>query len=415
MNHTQLILNALRPRLARFIERYGDDTAKTGGLTCFNGRIGSSVKPGETPASLGARVRQFLSAAVEQDPEAAVASVQAHYARLRSFYDREPGAAAALNALRIENISNFIHADAEIYPLFFEVIELGPNERMMFRYETVREEVTVAYMGPDGQMRHTTITPSRTEVLADLYRLATEELDYRPLDIYEGDVAQATLRTIDLAADWAAKADTLALTAMGTAVVASGVGWTTTGTKSARHYVPHSGIVTSNLPTHNDQVVTGSTTSTKFRTAVFDAATRYTDSWGKAFPDLPDQRLSPTGIVLVPSIDSADLLAEFPPSTSADNVTSQSAMRTYTQVSRGRNWTVMPTNKLASGKCWVQTNAPVGVIMLKPSQDQMFDTGAEIENLRKNKASRQLVKVFNTFMPKPWNLHALRLTYKTDE
>jgi hypothetical protein len=86
--------------------------------------------------------------------------------------------------------------------------------------------------------------------------------------------------------------------------------FTTTGEKLDRTYVKNTRLVAANLPTTNDLTLADNGPNTKFRLECLTAALRYCAQWTGLFPD---GDLAPTGVVIVPSIDAADIADQFSP------------------------------------------------------------------------------------------------------
>lgn len=356
----------------------------------------------QNPLDMGVAVKGFLERAIAAaDPNEVAATIQ-------RAHDAGPGSEAArsLNALRIEQINNFILPSADIAPRFFQVINLAEDERPAIQFNT-KQETTARYIGADGDVRRVKILPNQTEVLIDLRMLWSDEVEYRIRDLYRGNIEENALKTVDIAFDLAVKLDDLAWTLLATAFGS----FTTSGSKSARTYVAHSGIDTNNLPSTNDITLTTNTGATKFREEVLKATLAYCDAWGNAFPDGP---LRPTGEIIMPSSETTDILSSVSFSGAVDNPTAEDLRRDYTGVTYGKvAWKFVPSNKLPKKTCYPVLNKPVGTIYFKPSMDESYDDGGTVEARRKNIGSRSMMKVVGMYIPLPRTINALRVKYTT--
>ncbi|MHB1308290.1 MAG: hypothetical protein ACYDC1_06285 [Limisphaerales bacterium] len=400
------MFTALNDRFKAFCAKYGDG-ANHPGFAVLDGLGHTTDENGQsTQVDLTQRVREFIRCAIKDDPDHAKAL-------LRDVWAGTPGAMQSLNAIRIETVDNFLLPDADLATGFFEIINLLPNEVPVVHH-TTRQQVNVAYLADGGQPRHMIITPDMDEVKIPLNILASDSVDYRPRDIYlGGDGAENAWKTVEIAFDLAVKADQAAMTLLDSAMKPVGSPFNyTTGKRSRRVFVPHSGIVTANLPTHNDIVLAGNTGSTKFRVEVLQAALKYSDSWGKR---AATGELRPTGVVYVPSSETTDILTSFDTTGSVGNPTADSVFANYMHIDHGIRWTIIPSNRLPLGKCWVQLNQKVGRIYTKTSYDVSHDSMETPEGRKKailtNRAERQMFKVWTPYVLDQSIPNALRITY----
>lgn len=386
----------LTRELQRRLERYLAATnAQAPGLqtmASMNGIIGST---GDA-LSLASAGRDFLKAFCEADQENTIAL-------LRQVEGGDQGALRSLNAIRTVTVNNFLWPDSDFATQFFNVVVLNPDEKMVVKYET-NEEVRVTYVsGNMGSARHITITPDRSEVELPLKRLSTDKVDYQPRDIYMGDVSGNLWRTINLANDLAAKIDTACKTVMAAAIGS----FTTTGQKSLRTYVAHSGIDATNLPTTNALQLATISGSTKFTEEVFKLVRQFCDSWGSDGP-------KPTGVIKVPSSETTQLAERLDVSSAVSNPVADSIFNNYLSCQyMGKTWTLVPSNRLPKGYCWPVLDRPFGTILTKPSMDLSIDTLAMewMKCWSENQAWRWVEKVFHAYYVEPNRKNLVRVQY----
>jgi len=302
-------------------------------------------------ADLLGSVNAFLTEASKgvsaEDKERAIDLIR------RAHLNGDPEAALALNEVRIEQLNNYLFPSIELAKRFFNVVVLAPADRPLVQVRT-KMQVSIDYVGEDGEPRSRKILPDFTEELIPLHLLWSDDVEYKPLDIYNGDIAQVALDTVNLAFDLAIKVDSLAMTLLTRQYSA----FVTSGKKSARTYVPHSEIKTENFPATNDIVLSDNTTSTVFRIAVLQAIVQYCDSWGMAWPE---GKLAPTGEVFVPSSETTDILKSFPPNTVITNRVVEQVLSDYTGFEYANyKWRFIPENRLPKRMCLPVLNKPVG-------------------------------------------------------
>jgi hypothetical protein len=321
-----------------------------------------------------------------------------------------------LCALRVEQANNFIYATQNIIPMFYEIVNLANDERPVFQNNTM-QEVRVGYIGQDGASDTAKIIKPQDEVLIDLNTLATDEIRYRKVDIYSGSVVDAALQTIKLAYDMGNQMEGKAFDLLTSSVVNGGAfgTFTFTGSKPSRVYMANSRIKTALLPTTNDISLsdngTGSGQSNAFRYGVLRAAKKYSDQWGKAFPEGP---LTPTGRILVPGAEASDLAIEITPSgTTRNKVADQLLEQGYATIDYlGVMWQIVPDNTISSGACYVEMNRKPGTVFLKPSHDKEKISDS-YENDRNNEEARYMTKVFGAYINSPRRINALRIIYSS--
>jgi hypothetical protein len=311
---------------------------------------------------------------------------------------------AELCGLRVTTVDNYVRATSAFASLFFRRVDLADDERPVFQH-TYRNEIRVHYMSEDGQARSIKAVKAQKQIFIDLRVLTSDEVSYQIRDVYQGDITDMSLATVDIGYDMTNKVDAEAYNLMHTGSVLYG-NFTTTGAKLDRTWVPNSRIHTPNLPTTNDIVLSGNTTSTKFRLQVVRAILKYCESWGNIF----GAPLRPTGVILVPSSDSTDLAEEILPTGSTNNSVADGVLSDYTQFDYMKTrWTLVPDVTLAPGVCYPVLNRAIGEAYFKPSMDEEF-----VETFRKkNLETRSQNKVVGFAIPEPWRPFATRVRYTT--
>ncbi len=326
--------------------------------------------------------------------------------------NKDPEAVTELNALRSETIDLYVRAMSN-FTAFFKAVTLQPNEQAVW-INTFRNPVNVYYMGQDGGPRTAKAVKSQKQIFVDMRELHTDEVGYQVRDIQLGtDIASAAQATVDLGWDMANKVDLEAYTLLtgGKSLAAQTVFGTFNGaTKDLdKTWIPNSRIVAANLPTTNALVLSdngsGQGQSNNFRLAVIRAIMNYCESWANVW----GSPIRPTGMILIPSSDVADLSNEITPTSLIfPNAVAEGLLNNFTQFDyMGIRWTLVPDVTLTPGTCYPVLNKPVGVMYLKPSMDEEF---VETDR-KKNWETRSQMKVINFAIPEPWRVNALKVTY----
>lgn len=317
-------------------------------------------------------------------------------------------ARVSLNRIRVETVQRALLPMANFVSGFFDVVVLADDERPQVRSKGFNE-MNFHYLSENGATKLGHWTTSEDSSYIPLATLASEEVPYRPKDIYRGrKVSENLLDTFNIAYDLAMQMESKVKTLLAAAVS----GFTFTGKTSSRTAQAHSSLVTANLPTTNAITLTGNTSSTNFRTKVADAVFAYCTSWGVNAS--PMGALTPTGVIYVPAGDAAALLDEVPISGSANNPVAHALMQNYLRFERGGVlWTVVPDATLPLKICYPVLSQKVGTLYLKPSQDEVFDDSGTIESRRKNLAKRSQTKVVGAYIPEQNRPNFLKVTYRT--
>jgi len=362
-------------------------------------RIDAEGKEVDLHESVKSRLASIKGA--EGDPGKAIAL-------MKRAHDGDQEAKVALNALRSEQINNFIYPSLNFGSLFFRIVELGDADRPVIQNET-KQQINVGYMGEDGEPVLIKAVNPQAETLIPLKTLATEKFGYRLRDIYNGNIAASAQRNVDIAFDMANQVDALAFALLTAALGSGGAfgAFTLTGNKVSRVYVPNTRIDTSNLPSTNDIQAPNSNGSSKFRLEALRSLIGYCDQWANSFSDGP---LRPTGRIVVPSQDAVQLADEIVPTGSTNNSTADQLMNNYTSFDYlGVRWTIIPDNTLPAKKFYAQLTKPVGTIYTKPSHDDVFEDVFK----SKNWAERGMTKVIGFTIPAPHRVNVARVAYRT--
>lgn len=335
----------------------------------------------------------------------------------------------ALNAIRTEQVDNFIKATSN-YMSFFKIVSLKSDEVPWVQNETFNE-IKIAYLSQDGAPRMVKVSKSQDQYMIELRWLSSEKVGYRTTDIYKGRISAVAQRTYDIAFDLSNKMDRECYRLMNLPLNQGGAfgDFTFTETKKAnRIYIAHSNVVTANLPTTNDitvykrnqdgdfidaagavTIIPGNYVKTKrFNTAVLQEIIQYCAQWGNVFSD---GALMPTGEILVPSIDLADIMFAMAPvaNTTTNDLQKQVLNNGYFGLNFGGvNWKFTPDVTIVTGTCFPKLNKLAGSVFLKPDLDQEF---TDTDNV-KNWEDRWQRKVFGTNIIDQYRMNMLRLKYK---
>lgn len=326
--------------------------------------------------------------------------------------EKDPATHRQLCAIRLEQFNNYIYASQNIINMFFEQVDLAPDERPVFQNNT-DQEINVTYVGADGQPNEIKVVRSQDEALIDLHFLTTDEVNYRKIDPYRGNVVDAALQTIHLAYDMTNQMEAKAFSLLNATPANGGAfgAFTFAGKRCNYSFVKSGRINLANLPATNKIVVPGTTGATKFRYAVLKAAKKYGGQWGNAFMDGP---LVPTGRILIPSLDASDIADEIVPSGQTSNpVADQLLEQGWATISYlGRNWTLVEDNTLTPGKCYPEYNRKPGRVYGKSALDEESVDDSYAQK-KKNRESRFNRKIFGAYINNATRAFCAELTYKS--
>jgi hypothetical protein len=355
---------------------------------------------------LAAATKKFLTTLASDtdkaDPKEIAAKIVAAWDDKTGKLQRE------LDAIRLEQIGNFIVSESTFRSSFFVIESLGPDEQPWYINETM-QEVRVGAMGEDGHPEQVRIVRPQERTNVGLYAIASDKARYKIMDIYRGDVSQAGLATINVARDIRIKLDRLHYNLLNTAVASGGCygafSYENSRSNAAtRVYVPHSIIVTAQLPSSN-ALVNGSgtggiggadlrfavryydpasTSASGFRPAVLMAIEDYANAWGNCLPmGAFGSRLVPTGEILVPSCDIINMARylTMTSNTYSNVLQEQVQNQGYMKLNlNGRTWTFISDNTIPTGSCYPRFNLLPGISYSKPSWDRAFVKRDDEEN-----------------------------------
>ncbi len=334
--------------------------------------------------------------------------------------DRENHPYHALAAARIEEVNNWVWAFPGFMQFYATDITLAPDEQPYIVNETM-QEISVTWIGEDGTpVRQRVIRPqARTPI--PLYVLSTTAVRYKTFDVYRGDVRERTTKVIDIARDLKIKLDLLLFGLMNLPQSSGGCFGPFSYEQAAsdpelRIYQPHSGIDTTQLPTTNDLDLTqtpGSATNptpvqlSSFGINIIPVILDYANRWGDIFDG---GALVPTGEILVPAADIANIAYAFLP------VANALEQRIQEEINRlgyfgvnylGRNWHFIPSLFIQRGTCYPRFNKKPGIIYSKPALDREW-----VEtNIPENWEERYMRRVVGAIFPAQHRIRTLRIKY----
>lgn len=395
LNLNTLSLSELESRYKIFAARAGHLC----GMTLVKDSTGATVA-----VPLGQKVKEFFLDLVKgmSDPE-----------RLRQrneFLARaqaDPKTNAQLCALRIETFQNYVMANANIIPFFFNVVTLKDDE-VPYHQNTTKQQIKVTFVGPHGTPQSVKVNPDPDETKIPLRWLSTDEVRYRTVDIYSGSIVDAALKTLMLADDMTQQMEAECFTLLTTAFATL----TFTGKKATWPYLAHSRVKSANLPTTNDLDIAGMSGSTKFGFTTLDEIIDYGNRWGNALGG----PLFPTGRILVASLHARDLAAGIVPTGSTSNkVADEILEQGWTSVGyMGKNWTIIADNTIdpANKFAYPEFNQKPGTVYLKPGLDRE-ETVDTAELRKQGEQEKYMVKPFGAAINSVTRVRACRVQYTT--
>lgn len=336
----------------------------------------------------------------------------------------DPGTMLALNAVRLEQVGNYIFSESTFMNMFFEINTLQPDEEPFYINETM-QEIAVANMGEDGSPEMVRVVKPEARTSIALHFIASRKVRYKTLDVYRGVVSDVATRTFDIAQDLQFKLDRKHYDLLNAATSAGGCygvfsyeqGRANTAT---RIYVPHSGIITTHLPTTNDFDMNDSANTTNnpnanggltvFGIAVLKAIQNYADKWANVLPDASGARLVPTGEIIVPASDIIAIADVADPAmdVAAQRIQEDINRDGYTSLQYlGRQWRFIADVTIPAGTCFPRFNMVPGKSYTKPSLDKEFVETNEEENWER----RYQRKVYGACIVSQHRPRALRIKY----
>lgn len=336
--------------------------------------------------------------------------------------DPEHNPLHTLAGARIEMINNFVWAYPGIMSWFTTEVTLAADEQPFIVNET-SQETAVTWIGEDGTpVRQRVIRPQARTPLP-LYLLSSTAVRYKTFDVYRGDVRERTTSTINIARDVKIKLDLLLFGLMNLAQSAGGCFGAFSYENSSsntelRIWQPHSGIDTTQLPTTNDLDLTQTPGSAMnptpvqlsgFGINIIPVILDYANRWSDIFDG---GALVPTGEILVPAADIANIAYAFLPVANALEQRIQEEINRlgYFSVNYlGRNWTFVPSLFIQRGTCYPRFNKQPGITYSKPALDREW---VEV-NIPENWEERYMRKVVGAVFPAQHRIRTLRIKYAT--
>jgi hypothetical protein len=314
-------------------------------------------------------------------------------------------AQAEAQQIQIYAVENFLRVQA-LWASFFDQGTLGPTDIPFFE-NTLHNQVSIIDAAQDNPGPRWQNMQAKSKYMVQLYGLSSNEFEYYLMDWYSGQVADRAKANIDISFDLAMQLDAR----LQNVVKACCASFTLTGDKWNRVYLPHTRIVSSNLPTTNVLTTTGNSGSSVFRIACLDDIITYCRSWGEqTFSDGP---LVPVA-VFIPSSHCTSFLKQVEVDDPENAVNRQVFDLGVVQHYGGYNWTFIadPTLDPAAGAAYVKFNKSIGMHWSKPSVDNMIIDDSP--DLRKNNLeSATMTKVFATVAPAQRRMNVAKVVYRT--
>ena len=362
-------------------------------------------------------VREFLTqlASIETDPAEQVKILT------EAWEDKTGKNMQALNALRVEQVGNFIAAESMWATMFYEQVTLREDEEPMIENFS-KMETRVGHMGEDGTPDRVRVVKPEARTGIGLRFLVSEKVRYKTVDVYRGRVADIAMKQFDIARDLRQQFDKEHFTLLTQSVAnggAFGAFVNTSDNKAKRSYVAHSSIATSRLPSTNDWDIKGGTvsatnplgtnTSSTFHPEVLRNIVHYATLWGDLLPG--GGRLVPTGEIVVPS----DKIVEIATNLAISNNTNTNTVQQQV-VDKGwfslryfnKDWTFLPDSQFCpAGYCFPRFNLLPGRTFLKPTFDKEFIHTNDEENWEE----RWQRKVYGACVIGQYRPRALRIRF----
>jgi hypothetical protein len=379
---------------------------------------GTTLDADGNPTSIDKVNKEFLRqlASLTPDPEEQKKII------IEAWEDKTGTKMRALNAIRLEQVGNYIAAQSTIGSAFFETVTLKDNEEPHFENDS-KNEVKIGSLGEDGKPAQVRVTKPFGRAAVGLAQITSPLVRYKTKDILRGDVSEIAKKTFDIAHDLTFQYDRRLFTLFNSAASAGGCfgsfsyenGRTN---KANRVYLPHSGIVTAHLPASNDFDLTAAANTggtndspigglTAFGIGVLRAVLWYGDAWGNVFPE---GRLVPTGEVIVPASDIFSIATDAAPTSDTPQNKIEEDINTngYTSFNYlGRRWKFIADITIAKGTCYPRFNLLPGVAFRKPSMDQEITN----TNLIEHWEERQQALVYGAYIVTQRRWRAARLKY----
>lgn len=330
----------------------------------------------------------------------------------------------ALNALRIEQVQNYMSAESQWASGFFNQVTLGPSDEPVYTNETM-EEVRIGHLGEGGTPDSVRVVKTQSKTTVGLRILSSAKVRYLVNDLYKGSIGEMARRTLDIARDLRIKKDQEHYNVLTQSTANGGAFGVFSyeqgrSNKATRIYVPHSSIATSRLPTTNDIDLTAAANTTNNPMSygsltAFDpqkvilAIQHYANQWGDNLPG--GGRLVPTGDIIMPSDEIISVAtANF---LTANSNTSALQTQVYENgymsvMFGGKKWNFIPdASYCPDGYCFPRFNLLPGISYTKPSFDKEF-----VEtDLRTGWETRDQLTAYGAVVISQYRPRALRIRY----
>jgi hypothetical protein len=345
---------------------------------------------------------------------------------IREAWD-DPEKMLDLNALRVEQVGNYIVADSMFMSAFFEQVTLREDEEPHVVNESMHE-VRVGHMGEDGTPETVKVVKPEAKSSVALRFFVSKKVRYKTLDVYRGRVDGIAQKTFDIARDLTIGLDLEHYNLLTQSVANGGCYGAFSfeqgrANKARRIYVAHSAIITDHLPPTNDYDMTQNPlTATnpsrvgntdRFGVKVLQAIVDYADRWGNWLPDTTG-RLVPTGEILVPASDISAIAADATPSSDTpteETIQQQVNRNGYTMLSYlGRTWKFIGIVTIPSGTCFPRFNMVPGRTFFKPAFDKEFVKTDDEQNWEE----RWQRKVYGAHIISQHRPRGMRIQYEAD-
>jgi len=332
-------------------------------------------------------------------------------ARDRDFFEKckaarkNPEIADELARLRVNTVQNFVLASTNA-GTFFNSVTLGADE-IPYIENTTRQEISVSYIGQDGREHAVQARKPQSQTRVDLHAIATDDYEYRLVDMMTGDIKGPSLANVFMNYDLTQAIDQKLWPYVTGAVGA----FVTTGPKEARTYLAHSSVNPANLPTTNLLTPAGNTTSTMWRKECMDKVLTYSGQWGSnAFVD---GAIAPQ-VVFIPSSHIFGWLEQVSLTSEGNALVTQIFENGYVLNYGGTSWTLVGDSTLDpdAGMAYVRTNKAIGDFYTKPTMDNVIvDDSPKLR--KQNKESVSMMKVMGAGLPSPWKVNMIGVQYRT--
>lgn len=363
-------------------------------------------------------VREFITqlASITPDPAEQMKVLT------EAWEDKSGQKMQALNALRVEQVGNFIAAESMWATMFFEQVTLREDEEPYYENST-KMEVKVGHMGEDGSPDRVRVVKPEARTGIGLRFLVSEKVRYKTVDVYRGRVADIAQKQFDIARDLRIQFDSEHFTLLTQSVANGGAFGTfvnSSSNKAKRAYVAHSKVTTSRLPSTNDWDISAgggvsatnplnTNTSSTFHPDILKNIVHYSTMWAGLLPG--GGNLIPTGEIIVPSNKIVEIATNLAISNNTNTNTVQQQV-----VDKGwfsldyfnKRWTFLPDAMLCpTGYCFPRFNLLPGRSFLKPNFDREFVTTNDQENWEE----RWQRKVYGACVIGQYRPRALRIKF----